>query len=59
MKYPKVCDKALDRIDKIKKNETEFLECLKYKICPDCGDDDFVEYLLYYECNSCGFKCDA
>lgn len=55
MKYPKVCDKALDKIDKIKQNETEFLDCLKYKICPRCGEN-LEEKARNFECLECEFK---
>jgi hypothetical protein len=33
----KVCEKALDRIEKLKKGEQEWNDCLRYKICPACG----------------------
>lgn len=53
-----VCDKAKDRIDKIKFNESAFRECLKYRICPKCGSDLTTEssfFTVAYKCLECDF----
>lgn len=65
MKYPETCQKAKDKIDKIKENEQYFKDCLMYKICPKCGENLYVKnYFLFgtlatsvfYECEECKFE---
>jgi hypothetical protein len=34
-----VCQKALDRIEKIRTAERNLKECKRYHICPKCGED--------------------
>lgn len=34
-----VCDKALDRCKKKEKFFNHFKKCLKFRVCPQCGDD--------------------
>lgn len=55
-------EKALDRLDKIKaiqKEKAEFEECIKYKICPLCGEDLSEFQIYFYKCGSCFmvFEC--
>jgi len=52
-----VCQKALDRIEKIRTAERDLNECRKYHICPKCGEDMEIKSTLsaILFCNSCGF----
>jgi len=60
-----VCQKALDRIEKIRTAERDLNECRKYHICPKCGEDMEIKSTLTTVnglqigvclfCNSCGF----
>lgn len=34
-----VCQKALDRIEKIKNVERDLKDCKRYRVCPKCGED--------------------
>jgi len=59
----KVCQKAIDRIEKLRKEELNFKDCIKYHICPKCGSDLILRrntggilFLgIHLECEECDF----
>jgi predicted nucleic acid-binding Zn ribbon protein len=54
-----ICQKAIDRIEKRRVDDQNLSDCIKYRVCPKCGEDLAAETIWKVHFLKCENKdCD-